>query len=106
MIRRPPRSTLFPYTTLSRSGPRQERRPEAAELLPPEPRHPTAEATLHEVHELAQAPGLDPVGPGRADEPGERGRGQGREPAGHEEAAPPARSDRTLRAGSPPVLGV
>src|SRR2546430_9172954 len=60
MIRRPPRSTLFPYTTLSRSGHRQERRPEAAELLPPEPRHPTAEASLHEVHEPAQAPSLDP----------------------------------------------
>src|SRR5688572_31902087 len=27
MIRRPPRSTLFPYTTLFRSGLRQERQP-------------------------------------------------------------------------------
>src|SRR5215475_11116187 len=27
MIRRPPRSTLFPYTTLFRSGPRRRRRP-------------------------------------------------------------------------------
>src|SRR3712207_8894952 len=27
MIRRPPRSTLFPYTTLFRSGPRAGRRP-------------------------------------------------------------------------------
>src|SRR2546426_8465735 len=27
MIRRPPRSTLFPYTTLFRSGPRPSRRP-------------------------------------------------------------------------------
>src|SRR3712207_8551069 len=27
MIRRPPRSTLFPYTTLFRSAPRQGRRP-------------------------------------------------------------------------------
>src|SRR2546425_4357303 len=26
MIRRPPRSTLFPYTTLFRSGPRREQR--------------------------------------------------------------------------------
>src|SRR5437588_7953866 len=31
MMRRPPRSTLFPYTTLFRSEPRQERR--AAERL-------------------------------------------------------------------------
>src|SRR2546430_12620027 len=34
MIRRPPRSTLFPYTTLFRSPPR--RRPDR--LVPPEPR--------------------------------------------------------------------
>src|SRR3712207_7914844 len=27
MIRRPPRSTLFPYTTLFRSGPRRPRQP-------------------------------------------------------------------------------
>src|SRR3712207_7474451 len=27
MLRRPPRSTLFPYTTLSRSGPSARRRP-------------------------------------------------------------------------------
>src|SRR3712207_7575735 len=30
MIRRPPRSTLFPYTTLFRSGPRPRRREDAA----------------------------------------------------------------------------
>src|SRR3989441_9772689 len=34
MIRRPPRSTLFPYTTLFRSEPRQ-RRPAAAPQAPP-----------------------------------------------------------------------
>src|SRR2546430_11510164 len=28
MIRRPPRSTLFPYTTLFRSRPRREKKPE------------------------------------------------------------------------------
>src|SRR2546429_5322968 len=35
MIRRPPRSTLFPYTTLSRSGdPAGEERPEPREAAP------------------------------------------------------------------------
>src|SRR5437867_7981004 len=33
MIQRPPRSTLFPYTTLFRSLVGEERRPVAAELL-------------------------------------------------------------------------
>src|SRR5207302_1632524 len=80
-------------------------RPDAAELLPPEPRHPTAEASLHEVHEPAQAPSLDPVGPGRADEPGARDRGQGRQPAGHEEPARPERSERTLDVLPRRVLG-
>src|SRR3712207_8052392 len=45
MIRRPPRSTLFPYTTLFRSRPRSGRRPEdlrspatsAAHWRPPPP---------------------------------------------------------------------
>src|SRR3712207_8637831 len=32
MIRRPPRSTLFPYTTLFRSRPRADRRPAGAGL--------------------------------------------------------------------------
>src|SRR3712207_8353864 len=35
MIRRPPRSTLFPYTTLFRSGPQRVR--PAREHLPPRP---------------------------------------------------------------------
>src|SRR5438067_4404880 len=35
MIRRPPRSTLFPYTTLFRSRPRRRRhRPDRAEAVP------------------------------------------------------------------------
>src|SRR2546430_12240118 len=38
MIRRPPRSTLFPYPTLFRSDGEQRRRPEPAEQ---EPRHAT-----------------------------------------------------------------
>src|SRR5438270_9794410 len=37
MIRRPPRSTLFPYTTLFRSGRRghREGKPDSRELVPP-----------------------------------------------------------------------
>src|SRR5438445_10107976 len=40
MIRRPPRSTLFPYTTLFRSSPggHEERRHHAAVVRRPEPR--------------------------------------------------------------------
>src|SRR3712207_8924917 len=34
MIRRPPRSTLFPYTTLFRSDPREDRRQERTEVRP------------------------------------------------------------------------
>src|ERR1039458_10445002 len=34
MIRRPPRSTLFPYTTLFRSGPPATSRPRGAEIVP------------------------------------------------------------------------
>src|SRR5258705_8842828 len=37
MIRRPPRSTLFPYTTLFRSPERPRRRLRAAGALPPAP---------------------------------------------------------------------
>src|SRR3990167_8810006 len=46
MIRRPPRSTLFPYTTLFRSGPRRSARPRARRrAASPEPRlHPLAHA--------------------------------------------------------------
>src|SRR3712207_7876300 len=48
MIRRPPRSTLFPYTTLFRSVPRRERDPPVLRgtiLLAGEP-----EAHLHDEH--------------------------------------------------------
>src|SRR3712207_9416496 len=38
MIRRPPRSTLFPYTTLFRSHDLVDRRPEVAEGRPVHPR--------------------------------------------------------------------
>src|SRR5260370_27369013 len=40
MIRRPPRSTLFPYTTLSRSSPRE------VPICPPRLRHVSATATI------------------------------------------------------------
>src|SRR5438477_8742239 len=40
MVRRPPSSTLFPYTTLFRSRPRSARRPETAAV--PVPRHSSA----------------------------------------------------------------
>src|SRR2546422_5253170 len=43
MIRRPPRSTLFPYTTLFRSGPRDRHQPQVR-LLGDEVRDPRAPA--------------------------------------------------------------
>src|SRR2546422_7184796 len=48
MIRRPPRSTLFPYTTLFRSEPARQQR---EHLLCPAPRGPerVREALLHQV---------------------------------------------------------
>src|SRR3712207_8474547 len=42
MIRRPPRSTLFPYTTLFRSGAVRGDRPDALGAHPHEPRPPAA----------------------------------------------------------------
>src|SRR3712207_7027832 len=39
MIRRPPRSTLFPYTTLFRSDGKQSRRRKRSAVLPAEERH-------------------------------------------------------------------
>src|SRR3712207_5683660 len=76
MIRRPPRSTLFPYTTLFRSGQRDEQRlrdlpgaPGAGEPLPLE---------VEELEDLR-------VGPGRSGEPedagGQRDQGAGDAPA-------------------------
>src|SRR5690349_22462305 len=48
MIRRPPRSTLFPYTTLFRSGRRREVRPGFAQpALHPVPDHGTAHLLRH-----------------------------------------------------------
>src|SRR2546422_6036195 len=42
MIRRPPRSTLFPYTTLFRSPHEQRRVPREAEPCPPRHRTPSS----------------------------------------------------------------
>src|SRR2546427_9188224 len=56
MIRRPPRSTLFPYTTLFRSGRRDEARPErAGERL--ERRHECADRTDQRRLERRDLPG-------------------------------------------------
>src|SRR6266511_6080167 len=44
MIRRPPRSTLFPYTTLFRSRPAPEEQPQASKAGKPEEKHPVAVA--------------------------------------------------------------
>src|SRR5256886_9081318 len=97
MIRRPPRSTLFPYTTLFRSPPPPRRHtppPRAAPPLPPEP-EPEAEA--------------DAVGPGGMDEGGAGAtilpdgfeeRGQAGEPGASEEvlpAPPPRRRGKRLK---------
>src|SRR5258708_16738941 len=51
MIRRPPRSTLFPYTTLFRSHPRLARPPEEGAVPHPTPRRPgTAPSSRSEEH--------------------------------------------------------
>src|SRR5688572_32092340 len=44
MIRRPPRSTLFPYTTLFRSKESQRAAPSAPVKMAPTPREPVASA--------------------------------------------------------------
>src|SRR3712207_6944060 len=61
MIQRPPRSTLFPYTTLFRSRRPVRRRPAAAHLhrMPP-----------HALH--GRAGGAHPAAPVRADDQGDR----------------------------------
>src|SRR5256885_3248652 len=46
MIRRPPRSTLFPYTTLFRSGQRQQRE-ELTRKVTEAMRHPAVRALSH-----------------------------------------------------------
>src|SRR5437667_713062 len=53
MIRRPPRSTLFPYTTLFRScGPHDHRRGSAAQAPPRPERHPVPARSEEHTSEL------------------------------------------------------
>src|SRR6267143_7128463 len=56
MIRRPPRSTLFPYTTLFRSTLLAEERPrpELARQPPPAPREESGDRGAREHHEQRQ----------------------------------------------------
>src|SRR2546427_8084727 len=65
MIRRPPRSTLFPYTTLFRSGSRDEHQAlgEVAELL-----HFLGDGELVHRHDLRRVPGDPGAGTGRSEE--------------------------------------
>src|SRR3712207_9147600 len=56
MIRRPPRSTLFPYTTLFRSGDRMEEIPTA----PPEEDDVTEPGTVPEADRAEQEALVDP----------------------------------------------
>src|SRR3989441_9339078 len=64
MIRRPPRSTLFPYTTLFRSlGGLAGDQPAAFPRERMAVRHPGADAPLLFVYHEQEAELLDPVGP-------------------------------------------
>src|SRR3712207_3316871 len=68
MIRRPPRSTLFPYTTLFRSGPGTPPKHGPRELLATEPSLPFLETPslspghpLPEMREIGPAPRLTSI---------------------------------------------
>src|SRR3712207_7582684 len=73
MIRRPPRSTLFPYTTLFRSAATDTRAPEwgaAGDGTPPAHNVAVARVAAADTEETAAAPGSESHsghGPGRAD---------------------------------------
>src|SRR5256885_10202175 len=56
MIRRPPRSTLFPYTTLFRSHVRQRQRLEEVELAAREQRDAARRRQVGRVLEIVQHP--------------------------------------------------
>src|SRR6266571_4358048 len=49
MIRRPPRSTLFPYTTLFRSWTRRRQRPDLGQEVGRDPRRPRSEEHTSEL---------------------------------------------------------
>src|SRR3712207_8798536 len=65
MIRRPPRSTLFPYTTLFRSPAPPRRLDRLARRSPLKPRPPTARRA---VRRAQGGRGLRPARPGRSEE--------------------------------------
>src|SRR3712207_7477709 len=69
MIRGPPRSTLFPYTTLSRSGGRRPRPAHAERLALADERVIEARARALEGQPLAQLVGQQGRAGRRADEP-------------------------------------
>src|SRR3712207_8786294 len=81
MIRRPPRSTLFPYTTLFRSGPTPHRRRRRARHADPHRRR------RHRLLRGRRAAGG--AGPGRSGDP-----------AGHPRAAPLLRDRKSTRLNS------
>src|SRR5256884_6620987 len=63
MIRRPPRSTLFPYTTLFRSRSRAGRARLDRRRLPPVPEPPGAGGAAALAHAVRAAAALDPAPP-------------------------------------------
>src|SRR2546422_10181993 len=99
MIRRPPRSTLFPYTTLFRSLPRFERRLERRQLA--------AERPLH-VLALNSRPGAGPVAVARTREGLIPPRDRSNPPIEPRKSPPDARPGpppRPPARGGPPGLG-
>src|SRR2546429_4267962 len=67
MIRRPPRSTLFPYTTLFRSHPRRTTRTEASDSPKRKPARWRA-FSCHRGHERGRERDVDARLPGRSEE--------------------------------------
>src|SRR2546430_17712779 len=53
MIRRPPRSTLFPYTTLSRSLPNRQNRQDRGSLAPRQSQRPPRRSPKTPLAEIA-----------------------------------------------------
>src|SRR3989454_4107804 len=104
MIRRPPRSTLFPYTTLFRSRRRTGRAAggarEAASVRPPAPVRPVADADrLQRRHRPAPAPLGAAGGAARRARP----RGGGPPPPADPRAGPPATAGAGPRPPGPPA---
>src|SRR2546425_9389840 len=68
MIRRPPRSTLFPYTTLFRSHARDDRHRHLIQLHPLAEDAVVREAPAHDAVELGRIERRDPSQPDRSEE--------------------------------------